>query len=226
MGKTKKKDRVHVLIALDSSGSMYELAEDVRGAFNQYLDGLAEDGGDDVYRVTVFMFDHKVWEHCTDEKPSEAPRLTERNYYARGNTALRDAIGRLVASVEDDGKARHLVVVNTDGKENSSLEWSHEKVAKLVADKKATGRWDFVFLGAAPDAWQQGQGWGMSSAETRPTRDGTYSLYSGLGAGTKSYAAGASGQSVTATASAYSMTGLPPQEHEATGPGKTEEGEA
>jgi hypothetical protein len=49
----------------------------------------------------------------------------------------------------------------TDGEENSSREWTHDAVKALIDDKEKDGNWTFVFLGAAPDAWDQGRAYGI-----------------------------------------------------------------
>jgi hypothetical protein len=190
------KKKIHLLFAIDASGSMYHLAADVRGGFNQYLDDL--DPAID-YRVTVYMFHTKVWEHCTDVPPADVPRLSELNYRPGGGTALHDAIGKLVKSVKEKKTSRHLVVINTDGEENSSLEWKRNGVRALIREKKATDRWDFVFLGAGPDTWRQGLTYGMDSAMTVNSRAGTRGMYAGMTVGTRTWSDGGTGQDVAAS---------------------------
>ena len=71
----------------------------------------------------------------------------------RGCTALLDAMGRTInamASRITDGR-KTLMVVITDGHENSSHEFKKSQILDMIKTKKDTG-WDFVFLGANQDA--------------------------------------------------------------------------
>jgi hypothetical protein len=199
----------HVLIAIDASGSMNDLDSDVRGGFNQYLDVLAhrgesDSGGGPEYRITVALFNTTVWMLCQDVPLADAPRLTTKNYVPRGGTALLDAIGDLLQTqgvyghVDDDeaGGDRVLVVVHTDGLENSSRRWRLGAVKLEVERRQETGKWGFVFLGAGIDAWE-GEQLGFASGQTTKSSAGMRGTYSGLTSGTRSYAGGASAQSVT-----------------------------
>lgn len=196
----------HVLLAIDESGSMHHLASDVRGGFNQYIEGLAAEAGTR-WRFTVALFSDRspmypavidadvppiprVRYLCRDAKIADVPRLDARNYVPLGATPLLDAVGDLVSghgtrSDED----RVLVVVQTDGQENSSQEWNLPGVKKLVEQREATGRWGFVYLGAGVDTWE-GNRMGFASVQTRSSRAGTAGTYSGMTASTVGYAAG------------------------------------
>jgi len=188
------KPTTHVLLITDMSGSMGALAEDVRGGFNTYLDELAKDGGK--YRLTVTLFDTEFIPLCTAAKLADTPRLTNVNYAPRGMTALHDAIGKTVAEFESGTKLgegdRVLVVVQTDGHENSSREFNGVQVAELIKAREATGVWTFIYLGAGPSAWGQGEQLGMRSVNTAATAGGTRATYAGLATASADYSRGAS----------------------------------
>lgn len=211
---TENQPICHVLMAIDASGSMWRLADDVRGGFNQYVQDLAKDKDTD-YRITVALFNTGVWYLCKDTSPADLTPLDDKNYQPSGGTALLDAIGELAGNFRNRDNAgdrpgdpepapdagRVLVVANTDGQENSSVEWNLGGVRQLVKDREATGRWGFVFLGAGPEVWMQGSRMGIgASGQTVNTQGGTRGSYSGLTSGTRSYAAGASAQSVASAA--------------------------
>lgn len=185
-----------VLIAIDASGSMYGVRDDVIGGFNSYIDELKNDR-DHAYRVTLVLFNDQARTVFTAEKPEHVRRLGDKSYAPRGSTALLDAIGTLVSGYErDEAHKPPLVVIHTDGKENASREWSSSSVKSLVERRKAE-QWGFMFLGAGIDNWQQGDGLGFYSAHTVETREGTQGLYSGLTSATRYYAGGGSAQSAT-----------------------------
>jgi hypothetical protein len=187
------KPTTHVLLITDMSGSMTNLADDVRGGYNGYLDQLAADGGK--YRITSTLFDTEFIPLDVTAKLKDATRLTATNYRPRGGTALRDAIGLTVTKFEtgttlgsDD---RVLVVVSTDGHENSSREYGAGQIKTLIADREATGTWTFVYLGAGPNAWGQGEQLGMRSVNTAATGAGTQASYAAMATASGLYSRGA-----------------------------------
>src|SRR5690606_12079144 len=88
----------------------------------------------------------------------------------RGMTALLDAVGitivklgeSLSAIPEQDRPARVIFVVVTDGLENSSREYTKDKVKEMVKHQDEVYNWTFIFLGANQDAVFSGGEWGIS----------------------------------------------------------------
>jgi hypothetical protein len=75
----------------------------------------------------------------------EVPALTEETFVPRGGTALLDAMGQVLKmNLSDDA----MVIILTDGDENSSRTYTSAHVKDLVNAKK----WKFVYLGANQDA--------------------------------------------------------------------------
>lgn len=193
------KSTTHVLMITDMSGSMAALADDVRGGFNTYLDDLAKDGGK--YRLTVTLFDDQFESLCVAAKLKDVPRLTEDNYKPRAMTALLDALGKTVAEFDSrvpalaDGD-KVLVVVQTDGAENASTEFSRDRIAALIKEREATGKWSFIYLGAGVDAWAQAGGMGFAAnsvIHSKNTSGATRSSYAGLTHASVAYSKGATG---------------------------------
>jgi hypothetical protein len=212
-------------MAIDASGSMYDLADDVRGGFNQYIEDLrtetltadADDESRNHYKVTVALFNTAVWYLCRDAELAAVPVMDRSNYTPDRGTALLDAIGELVGGfrkMDDSARFRRtpadgdkiLVVVNTDGRENSSTEWNNQGVRNLI-DAQPKPQWGFVFLGAGPNVWQQGNRLGFASGMTVNTRAGTRSSYSTFHLSTQKFAGGQSvPQDIADDAAAASQT--------------------
>ena len=93
-------------------------------------------------------------------------KLDAKSYLPGGNTALNDAIGITVRKIDADRPRvdKVVTVIMTDGEENSSREWTHDAVKALISQKESEGTWTFVFLGASPEAWDQGRGYGIPAA--------------------------------------------------------------
>ena len=143
---------LHVAFVLDKSGSMGSIEEAVVSGYNDYLGELRAQGGETLYSLTTFdtTFDHV----CVGEPLDRVPELDHRLYRPGGMTALYDAIahtvletdGRLQAAGRDEEKV--LVVVMTDGLENSSTDYDAHGIAELVRDYDERPNWTFVYLGA------------------------------------------------------------------------------
>jgi uncharacterized protein YegL len=161
---------VHVLFVIDSSGSMATKANDVRGGFNAYVEQLREDTAS-TYRLTAVTFDTQVTTLFTDLALDATPVLDERTYRPGGNTALYDALGvslaELTSAVRTDsrpyGADRMLVIVMTDGEENSSRRFTKEQVVAEMTHREEAGNWTFVYLGADQDAWSAASGLGFTA---------------------------------------------------------------
>ena len=65
----------------------------------------------------------------------------------RGMTALFDASARIMQRAIDDNPEKAVVVVMTDGEENSSKNYRQANVKELVSKLDAK-KWEIVFLGA------------------------------------------------------------------------------
>ena len=147
--------RVLVNVILDKSGSMSTKVQDVIGGFNLYLEELAKELAVD-YGFSLTLFDTVVDMKYKAVPLTKIAKLDDATYRPSGNTALFDAIGNTVQTVNTDGFDKTITVIMTDGEENSSREWTLPAIRELVRSKEAAGNWTFVFLGATLDAFAQG----------------------------------------------------------------------
>jgi len=100
----------------------------------------------------------------------QAPFLTTQTYCPNGGTNLLDALGSTVERVDSHletiansvDRPAILVVVLTDGAENSSVRFNSQQVKTLVSKRREAG-WTFVFLGANIDAWSTAESFGISA---------------------------------------------------------------
>lgn len=149
--------KTHIGIVLDRSGSMASMPEEACGCFNAFRKGLKKVEGKK--RVTLIQFDNIIETVFSDLRRKETPKLVHgKNYVPRGSTALYDAIGKMIETL---GNVKHAVIaVITDGYENSSQEYSHDALSKLIDRKKGDG-WDFQFLAAGLNAVPIAHGLGI-----------------------------------------------------------------
>lgn len=157
--------RTLIAVLLDRSGSMESVKTDTEGGFNAFIDAQRAEPG--AATVTLAQFDTQYDVVYADRPLADVPRL---ELQPRGATALYDALGRLVTDVgaelaareEADRPGHVIVVVLTDGHENSSKEWSHDAVTAVIKRQESEYSWDFVFLGANMDAVAIGSSLGFA----------------------------------------------------------------
>ena len=74
-------------------------------------------------------------------------------------TALYDAIGKSVNKIQDiaqkeieKDEATVVVVIITDGHENSSTKFSYEQIQSMIKELEKSDNWTFSYLSNTPDA--------------------------------------------------------------------------
>jgi Mg-chelatase subunit ChlD len=155
-----------LVLVVDRSGSMQSIRADMEGGIKRLLEDQAKGPG--TCLVTLAQFDTQ-YELVLQAVPvAEVPGY---ELVPRGSTALLDAIGRTIGEVRSSldkmppgRRPEHVVfAVVTDGLENSSREWSRDKVMAAVKECSNLG-WLFTFLGANQDAIQEGGNIGVGPA--------------------------------------------------------------
>merc|ERR1719159_379112 len=92
--------------------------------------------------------------------------LESYEYHTEGSTALLDAVGKMLVSLEKNmgnQDVQVLVLIITDGEENSSSEWSKSSVKSLVSSLEEEKGWRFIFSAANQDAFIEGQKYGFKA---------------------------------------------------------------
>lgn len=150
---------VHILAILDRSGSMSGMQTEVINSFNEFMREQKTQKGK--AKLTLVLFDNQYEVIYDRVNIKKVPELTSEKYFARGMTSMNDAIGKAVTSLSDCKDV--VVLIQTDGMENSSKEWTKESVKSLIQEKEAVG-WDFNFIGANIDAQDAAASYGITKA--------------------------------------------------------------
>ena len=149
--------KTELIFILDRSGSMGGLESDTIGGFNATIND--QKTLEEKTRVTTILFDN-FFEILHDRIDlQDLPTLTEKDYFVRGSTALYDAVALGINKImnvqkqtKQDGRAdKVIMVIITDGYENSSRETNAAMLHKMIDGCKKDG-WEFLFLGADIDA--------------------------------------------------------------------------
>lgn len=159
--KNMKKQRTIYQIILDRSGSMSDCIENTISGFNEQVSRvrkLEDKFPDQEIVMGLSTFSHEVEHHLKLASPYSIPNLTTKMYKPSGNTALLDAIGLTTMMLEEEiGKDNNVettcvVVILTDGHENSSRYYSLQSIREKITKLEVTEKWVFSFIGATLDA--------------------------------------------------------------------------
>jgi uncharacterized protein YegL len=154
----------HIVIIMDRSGSMASCRRDTE----QGLQGFLADQFHEFPTGTIaslYQFDTEYEPVYENVDIADVPlyELTPR-----GGTALLDAIGRTINAVKakwkpvaKDQRPDVIVVIVTDGHENSSKEFNAETIKEKIEKRTAKG-WTFIYLGANQDAITVAASYGIS----------------------------------------------------------------
>ena len=162
-----KKNLTEIVFILDRSGSMMGLEKDTIGGFNAMIEKQRREAGE-AYISTV-LFDNES-EVLHDRVPlDKVPKMTEKDYYVRGCTALLDAVGSAVHHIgnvhkyarKEDVPEKTIFVITTDGMENASRFYNYAKVKDMIRQRQEQYGWEFLFLGANIDAAREAARFGI-----------------------------------------------------------------
>jgi uncharacterized protein YegL len=169
-----KNNNLSVFVALDRSGSMQgESWSNAIESLNEYVKNLQKEKieGD----VTIIAFDSH---NAVDGSHVRLVPLAENQSIAyfeplkydvispAGMTPLFDAAANVMDRAIERNSNRTVVVILTDGHENSSREYTQAKIkdkVKTLEDKK----WEVIFLGANFDVASYTQGSGLAMTKQR-----------------------------------------------------------
>jgi len=165
----------HIHFLLDRSGSMTSIRTETIAGFDAFIAEQRKVPG--TCRVTLAQFDHEYEDVYVDRDLSAVPTL---ELTPRGSTALLDALGRLIvtagermAAMPEDSRPGSVVVgVMTDGYENASREWTHDRVKALIDRQTRDYAWEFLYLGADQDAIEEGTRMGFAGDKSVTYRRG------------------------------------------------------
>src|SRR3990172_1491130 len=188
---------VYIHYLLDRTGSMLRIKDATIEAFNGFLDSQKSSGDENT--MTLTLFDSQSIDTLYSATPVSAiPPLTSATYIPRSSTPLLDAVGRASAAALAHAASysydRRIFVIQTDGEENSSIEYTLVQVRDLIARMEADD-WQIIFLGAGIDAFANARNMNINTGYTV-----TYSPTAG-----SAYAAG---QVLTSTVRNYTTSGV------------------
>ncbi|MCO6458078.1 MAG: VWA domain-containing protein [Pirellulaceae bacterium] len=162
-----RADLTDITLVVDRSGSMNLIREDAEGGVNAFIADQAQQPGEAL--LTLVQFDTE-YEFIHRGVPiQDVPPYA---LHPRGSTALLDAVGRAINETgqrlagmnEADRPGLVVFVVMTDGQENSSREFSKERIKQMIEHQQQAYNWQFTFLGADQNAFDDAAAIGIQAA--------------------------------------------------------------
>lgn len=146
-------------ILVDQSSSMLDCKDATIEALNGFIIEQRKVPGSCTATMAYFSYPQD-FNYVLKGEPIQTCRLLNKdNYKPMGSTALLDAVGRIIddtgkrlaALPQDQRPDKILVVIITDGEENSSCTYSKQQVIEMVTHQRDVYKWEFVFLAADMD---------------------------------------------------------------------------
>ncbi len=162
-----QKNYTHIAAIIDRSGSMVCIAQPTVDGFNEFLKGQKAVPGR--CTMTITQFDHEIVSTLMTDIAEVPPLVLGETYKPRGNTALLDAIGTAItklgalfaAQEESRRPSKIIIVIQTDGQENASREYTRTQIFDMITHQREKYAWEFLFLGANQDAIQEAGAMGI-----------------------------------------------------------------
>ena len=143
--------RTEIGFILDNSVSMFSVKDATIEGVNSFIESQRREKGKCNFSLIKFatITDPVYW----SKKIKEVDLLNEETYSANGgSTALLDAIGTTInelsnriSSMKKDKKPdKVIVVIQTDGHENNSREFTYSTIVDLINRKQTEDNWEFI----------------------------------------------------------------------------------
>lgn len=183
MKNKAKNNEMDIVFLLDRSGSMSGIEKDTIGGYNSYINSQREKN----MKVTTILFDGDYEVLYDRVDIDKVKKLTNKEYYVRGCTALLDAIGKTIQRIDKKNPNKVMFIITTDGYENSSRKYNKSQIKELIECHKD---WEFMYIGANIDSYAEGSSIGISEdniANYKKSKFGVTKLFSALSSASKCY---------------------------------------
>lgn len=182
MTNVMKSNFIHVCFIIDESSSMYDSMSDVKAGFKKIINEQKENK-EGTCAVSIYKF-------RTVAPPAELVMedvnniVGELEYNPNGCTALYDGVGRAIREVgqrlyempEEERPEKNLIVIMTDGYENSSRSYNAAMVKEMIKHQEEKYNWTFLYIGTDISNAKDADNMGISRkfATTRGKIDNSY----------------------------------------------------
>jgi hypothetical protein len=152
-----KKKTTYYHLVLDRSGSMDSCWQEARQVIDSQLRDLKRIQEENTNSSLIFSYCgfNQVLRFGDSLMPVDQASINWELIYPDGMTSLNDAIGESIhylnqkaGAALSDADADVVMLILTDGLENSSKQYSPTAIKTLMETCEQSGKWNFLFLGA------------------------------------------------------------------------------
>lgn len=152
-----KKKTTYYHLVLDRSGSMDSCWQEARQVIDSQLRDLKRIQEENTNTSLIFSYCgfNQVLRFGDSLMPVDQASINWELIYPDGMTSLNDAIGESIhylnqkaGAALSDADADVVMLILTDGLENSSKQYSPTAIKTLMETCEQSGKWNFLFLGA------------------------------------------------------------------------------
>lgn len=149
--------KTYIGISRDHSISMQSLSKAAARDYNSNIAAIKSESQSNQVDTIVSVVKCGVGPYATVEREvvnsnvQVLQPLPETSYVCNGRaTPLFDSVGELINLLEsvpdaNDPEVAFLIMVITDGEENSSKKWTANSLASKIRELQSTDRWSFIF---------------------------------------------------------------------------------
>lgn len=185
--QAKLNPEFNITLVLDESGSMSGWQGTLMPQLKNYISNLAKEVGNKKVSVNIYTFSGSVRKVAQLQDLGSSDGTLDFSYSPGGTTSLYDAITTAVNKESEIKAKNQLVIVMSDGGENTSTFSNKTSVSQLIETKQEK-EWTFVFIGADMDAYGEAGAVGFSHANIVSHSKGNYDgMFVGLMTSNTSY---------------------------------------
>lgn len=153
MTEEMKSNFIHVCFVIDESSSMYTSVEDVLSGFKKIVEEQKMNKEGEC-AISIFRFASTA--HSADFIMKDVNEVSSfLCYHPSGCTALYDGVGVAIDEIgkvladmpEDQRPEKNLIVIMTDGEENSSREYQPSRIKEMIKHQEDKYNWTFLYIG-------------------------------------------------------------------------------
>ena len=155
---------IDIDLVVDKSGSMDDRQKIVVSGINEFIQQQKADLLEGTTcSVSLFFFNNCIQTIFENKPLEDVLEITLDEYQPSGTTALNDAFGTCLSRIYEipvEPTKKRILLVITDGEENSSKQFTTEKLKLLIERTKE--KVEIVYMGSNQDAILNGSHYGAS----------------------------------------------------------------